>query len=140
MVIFAAGVVTGGMVSWRIQRANFMLRQRAARLAQPASPGGLRFEFLRRAERELDLSPEQRERIDQLLKESQERTRKIMEPVSPHLRQELQRTKEEFRGVLTGEQRQKFDELIKRQPRGRDPHHPQTSPGPGLPEQPTAPN
>jgi hypothetical protein len=137
MVIFAAGVVTGGMVSWRIQRANFILRQRAARLAQPVSPGGLRFEFLRRAERELDLSPEQRERIDQVLKESQERTRKIMEPISPHLRQELKRTKEEFRAVLTTEQQQKFDELIKMQPRV---HRPQMPPGPHSPEQPAVTN
>jgi Spy/CpxP family protein refolding chaperone len=73
----------------------------------------MRFEFLHRAQRELDLTPEQRERIDKLLKESQERTRKIMEPIAPEFHAELQRTKEEFRAVLTPDQQKRFDDLIK---------------------------
>lgn len=114
MVIFAAGVVTGGMLTWRIQRMNARPRP-AARLGQPISPGGQRLEFLRRAQRELDLTPEQRQRVDAILKESQERTHKLMEPVAPQLRQEIERTKQEFREQLTPAQQAKFDELIKRQ-------------------------
>ena len=77
----------------------------------------MRFEFLRRVQRDLDLTPEQRERIDKLLRESQERTREIMEPVAPQFHAEVQRAKEEFRAVLTPVQQQRFDDLVRLQHR-----------------------
>ena len=46
----------------------------------------MKFEFMRRAERELNLTPDQRERIDKIIAASQERTKKILEPVSPKIR------------------------------------------------------
>ena len=122
LVIFASGVVTGGLLAIYSGR-SFVSRPQhpsAPRPQQPVSPGGMRLEFLRRMQRDLDLTPEQRERIDKILKESQEHTRKIMEPVSPALREEFQRTKEEFRQVLTTDQRARFDELFKHQQRPRD--------------------
>jgi Spy/CpxP family protein refolding chaperone len=126
MVIFGTGVLTGALIvrytagfyNSRPQHPGF-----ANRSAEFASPGGMRLEFLRRTQRDLDLTPEQRERIDKVLKQSQERTRKIMEPVSPLLRQEVQRTKAEFRDVLTPEQQERFDELIKLQQRFKE-HRP----------------
>lgn len=122
MVIFAAGVVTGGILSWRLQHSFSMPPPRPAyRAALPSSPGGLRLDFLRRAQRELDLTPQQRERIDKLLKESQERSRKIMEPLAPPLREELARAKQEFLQVLTPEQQKRFDDLVKKQPHPREP-------------------
>jgi len=86
----------------------------------------MRFEFLRRAQRELDLTPEQREQIDKLLKDSQERTRKIMEPIAPEFHAELQRAKEEFRAVLTPDQQKRFDDLVKSQHRPRQHSQPVT--------------
>ena len=117
IVIFAAGALTGALVVRHTEPAKF-------------GAGGMRLEFLRRMERDLDLSPEQRERIDKILKEGQEHTRKAMEPVAPAVHAELQRTKEEFRAVLTPAQQGRFDELLKRPPRGREGHrggtdHPQ---------------
>jgi len=50
----------------------------------------------------LDLNPAQRERIDKLMKESQERTRNIMEPVAPDLRAELERLKAENEALKRG--------------------------------------
>jgi Spy/CpxP family protein refolding chaperone len=126
MLIFGTGVVTGALVVRHSERAQGPLRPHNISQARPVgtfSPGGLRLELLRRAQRDLDLNPEQRERIDKLLKESQERTRKIMEPVAPDLRAELQRTKEEFQQVLTPEQRTRFEELMKKQQRPHEPHH-----------------
>lgn len=113
MVIFGTGVLTGALVvhysvnvsNSRPQRANF------------GSPVGMRFEFLRRIQRDLDLTAEQREQIDKVLKQSQERTRKIMEPVVPQMHQELQRSKAEFRAVLTPAQQTRFDDLCKQQQR-----------------------
>jgi hypothetical protein len=125
MAIFAAGVVTGGMLTLRVDRLGWVRRQHATRPAQPFTPGGSRLEFLRRAQRELDLSPEQQERVDRLLKESQERNRKILEPVAPQLGQELQRAREEFKAVLTPEQQKRFEELLKKQAHPREPRRPQ---------------
>jgi hypothetical protein len=133
MVIFGAGVVTGGLL---VRHSESIRAPRAPRGAvvnrpgQPLSAGGMRLDFLRRAGRELNLTPEQRERLDKIIKESQERTRKV---TSPFLREELQRTRTEFREVLTPEQRPRFDELLKhqqqqQQQRTRDQRHP---PGPG---------
>lgn len=126
MVIFAAGVVTGGLLSLQLQHSGSETRQRvsAPRSSQTNSPGRQRLEFLRRAQRELNLNADQRERVDKVLKESQERTRKLMEPVSPMLKQELERTKIEFREVLNPKQQKKFDELLKKQTHARDPRRP----------------
>ena len=126
MLIFGTGVVTGALVARHSERVQGPLRPRNLSQVRPVgtvSPGGLRLEFLRRAQRDLDLSAEQRERIDKLLKESQERTRKIMEPVAPEMRAELQRTKEEFQQVLTPGQRTHFEELMRKQQRPHEPHH-----------------
>jgi Spy/CpxP family protein refolding chaperone len=81
-----------------------------------ANAGGFRLEFLKRAEKDLDLSPEQKDQIDKILSASQERTRKIMQP-------EFQRTREEFKTVLTPEQRNRFEQLLKQQ-RNREPKRP----------------
>ena len=127
MVIFGTGVVTGGLLVRNSQRTQFQPPQRTnnpPRQFQPNYAGGVRVEFLRRAERELDLTPDQRERIDKIIAASQERAKKIMEPVSPLMREEIKRTKDEFREALTPEQRRRFDELLKQQQRPRDQHRP----------------
>ena len=118
MVIFGTGVVTGGLLVRHVEHGRDRRPQRTAnaiRPGQPASPGLMRFEFLRRMERELDLTPEQREPIDKILKEGQDRMKKLMETVEPHRREELKRTIEEFRSVLTPEQQKRFDDLLKQQ-------------------------
>ncbi len=124
MVIFGAGVVTGGLLVRHLDLGALAQSQRPARPNLPVSAGGIRLEFLRRMQRELGLTAEQRERVDKILKESQERTREIMEPVAPDVRAEMQRTRDKFREVLTLEQRARFDELLKRQ------QHPQKRPAP----------
>jgi Spy/CpxP family protein refolding chaperone len=126
IVIFGAGVVTGGVLIWRLQSSP-PTRPRPGfepgPSAQAPSPGGMRWEFLRRAQRELDLTPAQREQIDKILKDSQERTRKLMEPIASEFHAESKRAKEEFRAVLTPPQQARFDELVKYQHRPRDERH-----------------
>ena len=123
MVIFAAGVVTGGLLVRHVESRYFVHRRPAAvpRGPQASSPGGMRLEFLRRAQRELGLSSAQQERIDKILKESQDRTRN-------KIREELQRTRNEFREVLTPEQQLRFEELTKRQQHQRDQRRPIPAP------------
>jgi Spy/CpxP family protein refolding chaperone len=128
MVIFGAGVVTGALLvkhSGRAQPVHATRTGLGVRPFQTNSPGGMRTEFLRRAERELDLNPQQRERIDNIIVASQDRSRKLMEPVSPLLREELKRTKEEFRAVLSPEQQTRFDEMLKQEKHPRDQRHSQ---------------
>lgn len=116
VVIFGAGVVTGGLlVRYSVQPPSRPPRAQANRAVQPISAGGIRIEFLRRVERDLNLTADQREQIDKLITASQERSKKIMEPVTPVIREELQQTREQFRAVLNPEQKIRFDELLKQQ-------------------------
>jgi Spy/CpxP family protein refolding chaperone len=75
----------------------------------------MRIEFLRRMERELDLTPAQRDPIEKILQDGQERMKKLMDTVEPCRREEFKRTMEEFQAVLTPEQHKRFDELLKQQ-------------------------
>jgi Spy/CpxP family protein refolding chaperone len=141
MVIFGTGVVTGGVLVRHAERAGMRHPQRAGGVVRPPqpSPGVMRIDFLRRMEQELELTPAQREPIDRILKNGQERMKKLMETVEPRRREEYKKTVEEFRAVLTPEQRTRFDELMKQQQqRARDQRksapprdHPQQSPPPG---------
>ena len=122
ILIFGSGVVTGGLL---VRRSDQFTPVRPGRLPaaaalQPAGQGGYRLEFLRRAQRELNLTGEQRERVEKVFSQSQERTKRLMEPVAPHLREEFERSKLEFREILTPAQQARFDELLKQ--RARDQH------------------
>ncbi len=118
MVIFGTGVVTGGLL---VQHAGLGREHRqprpsgAVHPAQPTPAGLMRTDFLRRMQGELDLTPEQHEQIDKILKEGQQRTKKLMEIVEPRRREEYKRTLEEFRAVLTPEQRKRLDGIVKQQ-------------------------
>ena len=65
----------------------------------------------------LVLTPAQREPINRILKEGQERTKKIMDTVEPQRREEFSRTIEAFRAVLTPAQQQQLNALLKQQQR-----------------------
>src|ERR1035437_10655453 len=118
MVIFGTGVVTGGLLVRHAEHGRDRRPQHATGVvhpAQPASAGVMRIEFLRRMERELDLTPEQREPIDKILKQGQERMKKLQDTVEPRRREVLKKTIEDFRTVLTPDQRKRFDDLVKQQ-------------------------
>ena len=127
MIIFGTGVVTGGLL------VRHTVPVPPARPARNVGTNGnsrpfissalIRVEFLKKAERELNLNADQKEQADKLIGASQERTRKLLEPVSPQIREELQQTKEQFRALLTPEQKIRFDEMLKQQ--NRPPRHPQ---------------
>ncbi len=130
VVIFGAGVVTGGLVVRHAAMDRPSFRSQSAFGNRPVaiqSPGVTRLEFLRRAERDLNLTIDQREQIDRIISASQERTRKLMDPINPQLREELKRAKAEFASVLRAEQRVRFEQLLKQQRqqlRPRDQHRP----------------
>ena len=115
LVIFAAGVLTGGL--------TVGLRRPAVGPRWPASGQGLvrpwpaqrlgaqQGELFRRMEKHLDLTAEQRPRIEAIVKESQERIRTLAEDVAPQTRGELRRMRERIREELTPEQQRKFEKL-----------------------------
>jgi len=119
MVIFGAGVITGGLL---VRQTSDPRRLRPDRPAAATNPPALnvtpsqmqRMQFLVRANRELELTPDQRERIERILKEGQERTRQIWETVAPDMRKELQLVRERIKVELTPPQRRRFEELMKR--------------------------
>jgi hypothetical protein len=136
LVIFAAGVVTGGLLVNYTDHAKPRPRpdwrplppETSSRVIEPgtgrepirpagvpgAVPQFLRKEFLERLDREVNLTPEQRGRIEQIIREGQERNREIWERVSPELRKEIADTRKQIQAVLRPEQRARFDELMKR--------------------------
>lgn len=116
MLIFGAGVVTGGLlVRTRVVEPEIppaVTNPIATSPAASLAPG--RQIFLQRVRRELDLTPEQSARVDQIMAESHRRIAKIYEPVTPQAREESRRVRQEIISVLTPEQRRKFNQSIKR--------------------------
>ena len=109
-VIFGAGFLTGGVG----------LRQALSPPARSplALPPMLREEYVQFVARELNLSPQQREAIAGIVDKSQERVRILYDLISPDLREELRFTREEIKAQLTPGQREKFEQLPPRRPRG----------------------
>jgi uncharacterized membrane protein len=122
VVIFSAGVITGGLLVNYVQHPYHKpVRSKAVvnpppRVAvtnshpvdnvKPRLPESLSRQFLLKLDEVLALQPEQRESIQKIISEGQNQMRKVM-----------QDARLEIREVLTPEQRQQFDELIKRPPR-----------------------
>jgi hypothetical protein len=130
IVIYGAGVITGGLLIGHLGSPAPQATQHPppgpARPGQRISAGVMRIEFLRRIEKDLNLSAQQKQRVDAILSDGQERTRLIMEPFAPQIRQELNKTLDDFRAALTPPQQTRFDELLKQAQRSREPHR-----GPG---------
>lgn len=71
-----------------------------------------RLEFLRRAQRDLDLTPEQRQRIEGYVKDSQEQIRRLWEPMAPRAKAEMDELRQRIRGELSEAQRERFDQAL----------------------------
>jgi hypothetical protein len=120
MVIFGTGVVTGGFLVRHSERIKTPRLQPRTELVRPQpqlpTPEMVRkIELMGRVQRELNLTPEQRGRIEGYVSESQERARLLWEGVAPLMRKELQETREKIRSELTPEQKKRFEELMKQQ-------------------------
>lgn len=74
-------------------------------------------DFMERIDRELQLAPEQRKRIETILDESRKQTREIWSKIEPEMREEMKKSRELIREVLRSDQNQHFDELMKHAPR-----------------------
>jgi Spy/CpxP family protein refolding chaperone len=123
VVIFGAGLVTGA--AWIKLSAS-----KSTTVASAPKPNGnattnaaarkpLSLEHLKkvqlmgRVQRELDLTPEQHERIDKIITDGQERIRDLWDQVAPEIQDELDDVQTRLCKELTPEQHKRFDELMK---------------------------
>ena len=113
LVIFAAGVVTGGLtVKLRQPRLPHPGSGQVKKTAGLPREAQLR-ELSRRMQAELDLTHEQRGRIEAMIRESQERMKALRDDVGQKMNEELRELRQKIRGELTPEQRKKFAEIMK---------------------------
>ena len=148
LVIFVAGVVTGGLLVSYADRAQQKSRRflprdnvrlpananpsafgspRDPREAQPRLPNllqnhvphGVRMEFLQKLDSEVRLTIEQREHIEKIIADGQLQNKELWERVAPEMRREIAETQKRIREELTPEQRVRFEELMKSRPVGR---------------------
>ena len=99
LVIFSTGLVTGFMLLKQIPQP--------AAAPPPIPPQGMGpQQFLRRIQAELDLTPEQDQRVAAILRESQDRTRI-----------EMGKAREQIRSELTPAQKEKFAKLLRERQR-----------------------
>jgi hypothetical protein len=137
LVIFGAGVLTGGLLVSYSDRAMHrpLLRRDAAVEAQrehvvatnagtlrenrlpPPWPVPLRKDFLDRLDRELKITPAQRERIEKIIAEGQDETREIWRQIEPDMHDAWTEVRERIRDELRPDQQAQFEKLLRQRPR-----------------------
>ena len=160
VVIFVAGAITGVLVFTQVDQTKAVVaspspspanRSVAPRsVVWPASSTPvpttnivhwniLKTNFLQHVGKQLDLTPEQRERIEVILSESQKRTKELSDLMTPKIKEEVRRAQERMRAELTPEQRRTYDRLYKSRPARKAPvlvhatPAPSNAPSPVLP-------
>lgn len=78
---------------------------------QRFDPARLRSEFGGQLARALDLTPDQRIRVDSILQRQQTRSRMLMRQMAPELQRLADSTRAELRSVLTAEQWERMQQL-----------------------------
>jgi hypothetical protein len=137
LVIFSAGVLTGGLLVNYVDRQHrehdrFPFGQenprpqmgaqgqpRPGELSRPRSTEMWRKDFLEHLDAALKLTPEQHVAISKIIAEGQERNRELWTNVAPKMRQEMELTHQRIRAELTPEQQQDFEAMVRQfAPRG----------------------
>lgn len=109
-VIFLTGFATGGVVV-RTYAPKIVKRTHVS----PPLPIGhdRRQEYIAKLDRELQLTPEQRAKVEAILAESQKRMKEIWDPMEPQVKEEYRRTRREISDILTPEQQEKMKQWRK---------------------------
>lgn len=119
LVIFTAGVITGGMVVRRAMAPNLT---RSHKIGDNSRTQWMiqRPEFFQRMKVELNLTSEQAEKVEILIRQSHLRTEPLWELINPLLQEEFTRVKQDIRKELSSPQQTKFEELMKPRAPRRD--------------------
>ena len=113
LVIYAAGVVTGSFAAGlktRLQRD-----QKSDHVGRPRPP--MMKDLVRRMEARLDLTPDQKILVHEIVEASQTRMRTLMDEMRPKLASESQSMRQEIEAILSETQMATFDRVF--EPRGR---------------------
>jgi hypothetical protein len=135
VVIFGAGVLTGGLLvnyvdhphlkNWHHAQVNPAANLAATNHNQsrpqdfpmPRIAREMGKQFVQQLNDTLQLTPEQREKIEKIIAEGQERIREIWTNITPKMRAVMQDVNQQIRAELTSEQLKPFEELLKHPPR-----------------------
>jgi Spy/CpxP family protein refolding chaperone len=133
LVIFGAGVMAGSLVVTRhplqsSERQNPPPdgREHPSHMELPRPPlleKTLNKKFLQQLNDKLQLTPEQKEKIQTIISEGQEKNHSIWTNVAPQFRSVILEAHHRIRDQLTPEQQKEFEELLKqvRPPRKQGP-------------------
>lgn len=105
LVILLAGIVIGG--------ASAFVVVRRTRMDRPPSPPIAVSAMIPRLQRHLDLSPEQRERLQPILQTHMERLREIRINAGEQISEELQLIQEEISSVLDERQKELWQQDLR---------------------------
>ncbi len=130
LVIFASGVVTGGLTVRLSRQLNLRqaVGQRGPVNQRPPLPPGNGVprheaqvqDLVRRMEDTLELSSDQRDRIQTLVLDSQRRMQKLFQEMAPRTREEFHALRVRIRLELEPWQRLEFDRLTRPSNRAQD--------------------
>jgi len=99
LVIFGAGVLTGGLLVVHVVHEH-------RTLPTPRSPETWRRAFIGHLDKVLKLTPEQHAAVSKIVAEGQEKNREIW-------RQEMEQVHQRIRAELTTEQQKEFDTMVR---------------------------
>ncbi|MSR42405.1 MAG: hypothetical protein EXS29_00145 [Pedosphaera sp.] len=111
LFIFGSGVFAGSL----LLNAPVPVKLREKHPEKPEAKrtmpweGPARAESLKRLEKDLNLTAEQREKVGAILAEGHKRSRAIAEPLFAKMQEEGKKVREQIRAELTPEQVKKFD-------------------------------
>jgi len=148
--VFLAGIVCGvgiGPQVWRLWHPRPPSLGPGER-ASPGLPGAVRASMLDRLSKQLELTAEQKQKIEPLVKKLEADTKQMRREGLQKFRTAMEKFDAEMTAILTPEQKAKFDESRKKQrermekmraefrERGPKPGEPGPGPMPGGPEHP----
>ncbi len=131
IVIFGAGVITGGLLVNNVKQPFRAPRPVLYDVPVAFRPEILSRQFVERLNHELNLSKQQSNQIQKIIAQGQESTRQLWKGVAPQFQIVWRDTRLQIRDVLTQEQKKQFEMLMKQQRQLR--HPPATNAPPSLP-------
>jgi hypothetical protein len=110
VVIFSAGVMTGGLLVNYVEHAH--PGNHDSDLPMPRT-GMFNKSFVQQLDEALHLTPDQLKAIEKIIADGKQRNRDLWKLVSPQFRSVMQDAHQKIREQLTSEQRKQFEELFK---------------------------
>ncbi len=106
IVVFAAGILGGMLLEKNLTHKKFEKKDRRR--------SSVRFPSMEDMVVELNLTPEQEDKIREVFRNNEERFKTLRKDIDARLKSMRYQLKEEINSVLTEEQAQKFDAMIKK--------------------------